>query len=101
MKKKILISLALLAGALGVAAAVAWPRNDFIASKSPADFAPTAQNIARGAYLAKAGDCMACHTVRGGAEYAGGRALETPFGSLIAPNITSDRETGIGAWTIP
>lgn len=99
MKKKILLSLAGLATVIGVAVAVAWPRNDFIASRSPADFAPTAQNIARGAYLAKAGDCMACHTVRGGAEYAGGRALETPFGSLIAPNITSDRDTGIGAWS--
>lgn len=58
-----------------------------------------AERIARGAYLAKAGDCMACHTARGGAAYAGGRALQTPFGSVISPNITSDGATGIGAWS--
>ncbi|MBC7685041.1 MAG: cytochrome c, partial [Bdellovibrionales bacterium] len=43
-------------------------------------------------------DCMACHTARGGAAYAGGRAIDTPFGRLLAPNITSDRARGIGAW---
>ncbi|MDM5179778.1 cytochrome c [Massilia sp. DJPM01] len=99
MKNKLLISLATLSAVIGIAVAIAWPRQDFIAASSPAAFAPSADNIARGAYLAKAGDCMACHTVRGGPEYAGGRALETPFGSLVAPNITSDRETGIGAWS--
>lgn len=63
-----------------------------------ANLAP-AEKIARGAYLAKAGDCMACHTTRGGQPYAGGRALNTPFGSVVSPNITSDRATGIGAWS--
>ncbi|MQA38771.1 cytochrome c [Rugamonas aquatica] len=58
-----------------------------------------AEKVARGAYLAKAGDCMACHTVRGGAQYAGGRALQTPFGNVISPNITSDKATGIGSWS--
>ena len=58
-----------------------------------------AEKIARGAYLAKAGDCMACHTTRGGQQYAGGRALKTPFGSVISPNITSDKATGIGGWS--
>lgn len=57
------------------------------------------ERIARGAYLAKAGDCMSCHTARGGQPYAGGRALQTPFGAVIAPNITADRDTGIGAWS--
>jgi len=55
--------------------------------------------IARGAYLARAGDCLACHTMRGGAPYAGGRAIQTPFGVIHSPNITSDRDTGIGAWS--
>ena len=42
----------------------------------------------------------ACHTVPdSGKPFAGGRAIETPFGNIIAPNITPDRETGIGAWT--
>jgi len=99
MKKTILLALAFAAIVLLLAAVIAWPREEIIASSSPAAYAPTPQNIARGAYLAKAGDCMACHTVRGGAQYAGGRAIETPFGRLVAPNITSDRETGIGAWT--
>lgn len=57
------------------------------------------QQRARGAYLARAGDCMGCHTMRGGKPYAGGRIIPTPFGSLYSPNITSDKETGIGSWT--
>lgn len=52
--------------------------------------------IERGRYLAIAADCMACHTVPGGAMYAGGRPIETPFGDLIAPNLTPDPQTGIG-----
>lgn len=62
----------------------------------PQDFT----QLERGRYLALVGDCAACHTVPGsGLPYAGGRAIETPFGNLIASNITPDRETGIGAWT--
>lgn len=58
-----------------------------------------AQQIRRGEYLARAGNCMACHTPRGGKEYAGGRAIATPFGSIYSSNITPDKETGIGNWT--
>jgi hypothetical protein len=47
--------------------------------------------LAKGQYLARAGNCMACHTVRGGAAYAGGRALPTPFGTIYTTNITPDR----------
>lgn len=57
-----------------------------------------ARQIARGAYLVRAGDCLACHTVRGGVEFAGGRPIATPFGVLFSPNITPDIATGIGAW---
>ena len=99
MKRTILIVIGVLFALLVLAVVIAWPRNDMIASTSPGAFAPTAANIARGAYLARAGDCMACHTTRGGAPYAGGRALDTPFGRVIAPNITPERDTGIGAWT--
>jgi len=53
----------------------------------------------RGAYLAKAGNCLGCHTVRGGQPYAGGRELPTPFGTFVTPNITPDKDTGIGNWT--
>jgi mono/diheme cytochrome c family protein len=55
--------------------------------------------VARGAYLARAGDCMACHTARGGMQFAGGRAIRTPFGTLYTPNITPDKDTGIGNWS--
>jgi mono/diheme cytochrome c family protein len=56
--------------------------------------------IERGRYLAVASDCASCHTVPGSNQpFAGGRAIETPFGNIIAPNITPDRGTGIGAWS--
>jgi mono/diheme cytochrome c family protein len=56
--------------------------------------------VERGRYLAVVADCAACHTLSGsGHDFAGGRPLETPFGTLIAPNITPDPQTGIGAWT--
>jgi mono/diheme cytochrome c family protein len=56
--------------------------------------------IQRGRYLTDMGDCGACHTLPGsGQSLAGGRPIETPFGLLLAPNITPDPETGIGAWT--
>jgi mono/diheme cytochrome c family protein len=58
-----------------------------------------AAEIARGEYLARAGDCIACHTVPGGKLFGGGRPMDTPFGTLYAPNISSDKQTGIGAWT--
>lgn len=59
--------------------------------------APSAEQ--RGAYLAAAGDCISCHTADGGKPFAGGYRLDTPFGFLLAPNITPDPETGIGRWT--
>lgn len=55
--------------------------------------------VEQGRYLAAAGDCVACHTRPGGAAFAGGRALDTPFGVIYSANITPERDTGIGAWT--
>ena len=56
--------------------------------------------IEKGRYLATVGDCAACHTLPGsGRDFAGGRPIETPFGTLLAPNITPDPATGVGAWT--
>jgi mono/diheme cytochrome c family protein len=55
--------------------------------------------IARGEYLTKAADCEACHTNPGNQSFAGGRAFDLPFGTLYSPNITPDREHGIGAWS--
>ena len=56
-------------------------------------------DIVRGKALATAGDCVACHTVSGGQSFAGGLALQTPFGAIVTPNITPDVTTGIGSWT--
>jgi cytochrome c5 len=57
--------------------------------------------IKRGEYLVKAGDCMACHTnsAAKGKAFAGGLPMQTPFGIIYSPNITPDKETGIGKWT--
>jgi mono/diheme cytochrome c family protein len=55
--------------------------------------------VAKGEYLARAGDCIACHTAPEGAVFAGGRAMPTPFGTIFTSNITPDPETGIGKWT--
>jgi mono/diheme cytochrome c family protein len=54
--------------------------------------------VAKGAYLARAGDCIACHTAPESKLFVGGRAMATPFGTLYTSNITPDNETGIGTW---
>lgn len=93
------VKLALLGGA--AALALGWG----VAQTTPYWFAPkenrqidvsNPQLIARGEYLARAGDCVACHTAPGGAEYAGGLGLQTPMGTIYATNITPDKATGIG-----
>ncbi|MEI9887082.1 MAG: cytochrome c [Rhizomicrobium sp.] len=55
--------------------------------------------VARGAYLARAADCAACHTAKGGTPYAGGLAFVLPFGTIYSSNITADKDTGIGTWS--
>jgi mono/diheme cytochrome c family protein len=55
--------------------------------------------VERGRYLARAGNCVSCHTAPDGPAFAGGLAFETPFGKLYSTNITPDPETGIGKWT--
>ena len=59
----------------------------------------TASLVERGAYLARAADCMVCHTTQGGKEYAGGLGFKLPFGTLYSTNITPDKETGIGNYS--
>ncbi|HMI13901.1 MAG TPA: cytochrome c [Bradyrhizobium sp.] len=55
--------------------------------------------VERGAYLARAADCMICHTTAGGKEYAGGLGFKLPFGTLYSTNITPDKDTGIGNYS--
>jgi mono/diheme cytochrome c family protein len=57
------------------------------------------EQVVRGQYLTAVGDCAGCHTVRGGEPFAGGLEMPTPFGSLYTPNITPDRQHGIGTWS--
>jgi len=77
-------------------------------SDSPAAGSPSArltqassrpEQIARGAYLARVGNCVGCHTAPGGAPMAGGVRLETPYGAVYASNLTPDPQTGLGSWT--
>ncbi|TKC92685.1 c-type cytochrome [Trinickia terrae] len=55
--------------------------------------------VKRGEYLARAGDCIACHTADKTRPFAGGVSISTPFGTIYTPNITPDPDTGIGRWT--
>lgn len=95
------IIVALLLGVLAVCALVLmlnfWGEGEI--HDAPPPTPPSGETVARGAYLVRAGNCMACHTERGGAPFAGGRAIETPFGTAYASNITPDRQTGIGDWS--
>lgn len=89
--------------ALGVAAGLAllaWDHGeDLRLGAGETVPAPAPDAVQRGAYLARVGHCGGCHTARGGAEMAGGRAIPTPFGRITAANLTPDADTGIGRWT--
>ena len=60
---------------------------------------PSEELIARGKALVIAGDCTSCHTGDPAKPFAGGKRIDTPFGAIYSPNITPDRNTGIGAWS--
>ena len=60
---------------------------------------PSPELVAYGKTLVEAGDCASCHTADPAKPFAGGKRIDTPFGAVYAPNLTPDRETGIGAWT--
>ena len=85
------LTMVLAAGLVGVVSGQA----PSAAATRPADVTL----IARGAQLASIGNCASCHTRQGGKPFAGGLALNTPFGVIYSTNITPDVETGIGAWT--
>lgn len=60
---------------------------------------PTLDAVQRGAYLARIGNCALCHTAPGGANYAGGKGIPTPFGTVYTSNLTPHAETGLGRWS--
>jgi len=64
-----------------------------------ANAADNANQIKRGEYLARASDCMACHTATHGTLFGGGFAVGTPFGKIWGTNISSDKQYGIGEWS--
>ena len=94
-------ALAALLAALLLGAAITWRGGyDGIALPSQAATTPPdPAQVARGGYLARAGNCMPCHTQRGGQPFAGGRAISTPFGTVFSSNLTPDPTHGIGAWS--
>jgi mono/diheme cytochrome c family protein len=102
MKRKSLFALSAAIVAAAALSSVLWTgggdlHNGAAQAATPVDKATL---IKRGEYLARAGDCIACHTVRGGQQFAGGLPMATPFGTLYTPNITPDDQYGIGTWSV-
>src|SRR6202048_4882593 len=62
-------------------------------AQAPADI------VARGKALTDAADCASCHTADPAKPFAGGKRIDTPFGGIYSPNLTPDRDTGLGAWS--
>jgi mono/diheme cytochrome c family protein len=86
--------LAVLASAIALTRHSALPA---VSPPSPATFATAVMK--RGENLSHIANCIGCHTARDGKPFAGGRPLETPFGTIFATNITPDPDTGIGRWS--
>jgi mono/diheme cytochrome c family protein len=87
---------------LGVGAYFYLNRTDSADGSAPsiAGAPPSADVLARGEYLTKAADCIACHTIPGTRKaFAGGVPFKLPFGTIYSPNITADEATGIGSWS--
>jgi mono/diheme cytochrome c family protein len=96
--KRALTSVALLV-VLGLVAYWVLGSPDRESGEAPARLVQTvADEVERGHELVELADCRSCHTARGGALFAGGRAIPTPFGTFYSPNITPDVKTGLGSW---
>ena len=88
-------------GPLAFAGGASVPLADYQAADPtgvPADL-KSADPVKRGEYLARAADCVVCHSSPGGQQYAGGLAIPLPFGTLYSTNITPDKATGIGDYS--
>jgi len=96
------LGVALIVGMLiaGTLIAAAWSARSIPVLRATSEAPPQdAATISRGAYLARLGNCVGCHTAAGGVPYAGGRGISTPFGTVHAGNLTPDDVTGLGRWT--
>ncbi|WP_261519927.1 c-type cytochrome [Burkholderia multivorans] len=102
LSRALAASAACAALGFGSAAAVAQPAATPAAASAAAAAAPQSADalVARGAYLARAGDCVACHTAVGGKPFAGGLKFDTPIGAIYSTNITPAQKTGIGTWSL-
>jgi len=89
---------ALIAGGIGVIAGLMGWRSTIAPVTLSAPVYSQA-TIERGRALAAIGDCAVCHTTPGGTPNAGGRAMETPFGTIYTTNLTPDADTGLGRWS--
>lgn len=98
MKTRYRILGVAIAGAGALFAATRW--SDLHAGAQPRPGAADAAAIARGAYLARIGDCAACHSVPGKPAFAGGLRMATPIGAIYTSNITPDPRYGIGQYTL-
>ena len=102
-KKRLAWAFALLVTLFATAVATVWMLNVRgeapVASVAPVTVQASPAQVERGKYLAQAGNCMSCHTVRGSPAYAGGRGIDTPFGTVYAPNLTPHAATGMGNWS--
>ncbi len=96
--KRVLLFLSLAAVVVVASGAAVFKQPIDIEAQVP----PLTGNAERGAYLARMSGCIACHTnaEQGGAPLAGGLALTTDFGTFYSPNLTTDRDNGIGSWTV-
>lgn len=103
MKSKSRSPLLVLLALCVVLALLAWLVSVFLNKSGDASAQMTQEVtpelISKGAYLARAGDCVACHTAHNSKTFAGGRGIESPIGTIYATNITPDKDTGIGSWT--
>jgi mono/diheme cytochrome c family protein len=98
MKLRITLLVVLLC-LVAAAALLFWPRDHQAGEAPPSLSTAQLDTVARGRALVTLGDCEGCHTVRGGAAFAGGRSIPTPFGTFFSPNITQDAQYGIGSWS--
>ena len=96
LMRVLLVLAVLLAAAVGWVLYANYGLGDDGAPAAGAEAAPATPE--RGAYLVTVGNCMACHTDRGGAAWAGGRAIDTPFGTVYSSNLTPDPQHGLGSW---
>jgi mono/diheme cytochrome c family protein len=98
MRRRYVLLAVVVGGAALLYGATRW--SDLHAGAQPRARAADAATIARGAYLARLGDCAACHSIEGRPPFAGGLRMQTPIGAIYTSNITPDRRYGIGNYTL-